>query len=173
MKIPGNRQMTRDECRFHWRRLVVWFQWFVIDLVWLIALAAVVVFVLWVTSNTAETSWSSEGLKVALAIGAVIGFLFKYSRDCERECLEIFERYNKKFAELGITEEKLLGDDQLAEKYLDLCSEEYLLYLQGRIHPAIWRSWATGMLGYLQIGSIKELLGDGKRYYGLTVERLR
>lgn len=129
----------------------------------------------WVINVATEESWSSEGMKVALAAGAVLAFLHKHSLECDRECLRLFEQYNEKFAKLKITKSKLQEVDAgypLLEEYLDLCSEEYLLFLQGRIHPTIWRSWATGMREYLQLKEAKALLGDGSRYYGLTLNRI-
>jgi hypothetical protein len=66
---------------------------------------------------------------------------------------------------LTATERKMIVD------YLNLCAEEFLWYKKKRIDEAVWLSWENGMLYYLKIKPIKDIVESEKKqkdsYYGL------
>jgi hypothetical protein len=152
----------------HW---VVRAQWLIFDLVWPITGLWLLLFGIAAVDASSISPWSSEWTKIVLAIGAALAFLHKHALDSEKECLRLFSHYNESFRRLGVTSEKLKSDPNTLEEYVDLSAEEYLLYVQGRIHPTIWRTWGRGMLHY--VDEISGTLKDGRRHYGLTPERLK
>lgn len=63
---------------------------------------------------------------------------------------------------------------QLIKDYFNFCAEEFLWYKRGRIPKCVWTSWKDGMLFYLNLEPVKELLeGEEEQsnsYYGFFEE---
>lgn len=106
-----------------------------------------------------------------IAAGISISFGFRqYRIENDKILKELFilfnDKYDKKFNNcLNVIEKKTIEnpDYQLLEceqaliiDYLNLCAEEYLWYMKGRIDPLAWSSWEKGMKYYLSIRSIKK-----------------
>jgi hypothetical protein len=124
-----------------------------------------------------------------VAAGISISFGFRQSRiENDKIFKELFlmfnEKYDKKFnnylneidkkttenPEYQLTKE----ESELIIDYLNLCAEEYLWKLKGRIDPLVWSSWEKGMKYYLSIKSIKKHIEKEKTqkesYYGFFEE---
>jgi hypothetical protein len=39
----------------------------------------------------------------------------------------------------------------------NLCAEEYFFYLQGYIHPEVWKAWENGMKYFLDTKKLKKI----------------
>ena len=123
---------------------------------------------------------------LALACGwevlvPIIGFGYFLNRQylAETEMLwDLLKYFNKKYAD-NIAEFSLLYKNDNSNNlinYLNLCSEEYLLYTQGYVPPIVWKTWRKGMykkLEYCEDSAHKELGDDGAEYYGLTWEEIK
>jgi len=93
-------------------------------------------------------------------------FNLKYDRKFNDMLNEIEHDYNtKNNYELSQKQKLKLND------YLNLCAEEYLWFQKGRITDAVWDSWESGMIYYLNITCINNYIIQQKSqmnsYYGL------
>ncbi|OJY92116.1 MAG: hypothetical protein BGP13_08085 [Sphingobacteriales bacterium 40-81] len=91
------------------------------------------------------------------------------------------QRYDERFnnilndidAKTQLQEAYILTESEknLVVDYLNLCAEEYLWYKKQRIDKSAWLSWENGMIYYLKIRPIKEIVEREKKqkdsYYGL------
>ena len=111
----------------------------------------------------------------------IIGFGYFLNRQylAETEMLwDLLKYFNGKYTD-NITEFSLLYKNDNSNNlinYLNLCSEEYLLYTQGYVPPIVWKTWRKGMykkLEYCEDSAHKELGDDGAEYYGLTWEEIK
>ena len=63
------------------------------------------------------------------------------------------------------------NDRLLIIDYLNFCSEEYLWYDKGRIPENVWQSWENGMLYFLNLKPINQIVQSQNKqknsYYGL------
>lgn len=121
-----------------------------------------------------------------IAAGISISFgIRQYKIENDKMFKELFSAFNQKYDEkfndylndidskvqqqeayvLTATERKIIVD------YLNLCAEEFLWYKKKRIDEAVWLSWENGMLYYLKIKPIKDIVESEKKqkdsYYGL------
>jgi len=82
------------------------------------------------------------------------------------DVLNKLDREIKNNLDVSITENRELIID-----YLNFCSEEFLWYKKGRIPFTVWKSWKKGMLYFLNLPSIKEIVVEQycqkDSYYGL------
>jgi len=92
------------------------------------------------------------------------------------------ERYDKLNDDLYDIQARKGAVDEAGRKrlidYFNLCSEEFLFYQEGYIHPVVWRAWCRGVLSYLKAPHIRavwdeEVERDKDSYYGLTADTLR
>ena len=91
------------------------------------------------------------------------------------------QRYDERFnnilndidAKTQLQEAYILTESEknLVVDYLNLCAEEYLWYKKQRIDKSAWLSCENGMIYYLKIRPIKEIVEREKQqkdsYYGL------
>lgn len=95
-----------------------------------------------------------------------IMFNAKYD-DKFNECLNSIEKHTIDNCDYKLTNE----EEALIIDYLNLCAEEYLWFLKGRIDDLVWVSWESGMKYYFNIKSIKKIVDIQKEqkdsYYGL------
>ena len=138
---------------------------------------------------------------LALACGwevlvPLIGFGYFLNRQylAETEMLwDLLKYFNKKYADNITKFSDLHKNDNLNNliNYLNLCSEEYLLYMQGYVPPIVWKTWCLGMLEKMACGKkccyrgsnadcnkcceyrARIELGNGEKYYGLTWEEIK
>ena len=76
----------------------------------------------------------------------------------------LFTRFNERYAtlhpalQLAMREEGVLPQSSrdTLSAYFNLCAEEYLFYVEGRILPCVWQSWCRGMREYLNHRRIVE-----------------
>ena len=97
---------------------------------------------------------------------------------------ELFEKFNKRFnkmnEDLNAIREGLYPESasrkakNIAQDYLNLCSEEYLCYKRGLIKVDIWKVWLSGIEYYLCkedacITKVfaEEMINAPESYYGL------
>lgn len=94
-----------------------------------------------------------------------IGFNFKYDKFFNNTLNKI--DINKHDSNFKLSQK----EDALIKDYLNLCAEEYLWYVKGRIDKSVWTSWENGMVYYLNISCINKIVLDEKNqkdsYYGL------
>ncbi len=95
-------------------------------------------------------------------------FNCKYDRQFN-DVLNKLDREIKSDLEVSIPENRDLIID-----YLNFCSEEYLWYKKGRIPFTVWTSWKNGMLYFLNLPPIYEIVSEQfnqkESYYGLFEE---
>ena len=64
----------------------------------------------------------------------------------------------------------MIGSPKVID-YLNFCSEEYLWYDNGRIPENVWQSWENGMLYFLNLKPINQIVQSQNKqknsYYGL------
>ena len=95
----------------------------------------------------------------ALATGTV-GFCYFVQQQKLAEIRlfkELFTEFNRRYdtlnGDLYDIRTGIRAIDEAARKtlidYFNLCSEEFLFYQEGYIHPIVWRSWCRGTLWYL------------------------
>ncbi len=121
------------------------------------------------------------------AIAGVFYFVQKQKLDEFKLFSDLFKEFNKRYTDLSIELSRIVKvareSDAVAEedkvllcKYYDLCAEEYLFWMEDRIHKDVWKAWRDGIARYLAVGAIKRYfkseIKDGS-YYGLTLTALR
>jgi hypothetical protein len=106
---------------------------------------------------------------VASLVGAFTGYLgiLRQTIDDDKVFRELFITFNSRYSDetndllnsLRIENGKLLEDSDklLIIDYFNLCSEEYLWFLKGRIPFNVWKAWEAGIVVNLSISSVKEL----------------
>lgn len=134
-----------------------------------------------------------ENKELESVIAIVIGYIgllynlinYKIAHDVFFK--ELFGEFNSRFDKLndalnqifdGETKIELDGKAKSKETlicdYLNLCAEEYLWYMKGRVEPYVWKAWSEGMKYYLNNPHIKEVYHKQKEernsYYGLIEE---
>jgi hypothetical protein len=143
--------------------------------------------------NSALMQFSSEAtativaaLITALPTGAIAYAAFCISKnqstfDIKKAQREIFIEYNRQFDKLndelnniieGHIHNNTNAADAIIQDYLNLCSEEYLMKIEGFISDKVWRNWKTGIVFYLQYESVRKVFRREKlrahaSYYGL------
>ncbi|MFD1314241.1 hypothetical protein [Namhaeicola litoreus] len=120
-----------------------------------------------------------EIIKLELFIGLIAIFTTLYFSlnkswlDHDKIFIDLFHQMNTKFDELNedlnsIREfGKPMNDrnpDAVIQDYLNLCSEEYLWYMKGRIDESVWVAWKAGMNYYLESDIIKSYFISQKPY---------
>ena len=126
-----------------------------------------------------------EIIGAILATGISISFgVRQYKMENDKMFKELFENFNSKYDDkfndrLNKIDEdyqnnKLTIDEKdmlLIIDYLNFCSEEYLWYRKGRIPEIVWQSWENGMLYFLNLEPINNIIQTQKKqktsYYGL------
>lgn len=123
--------------------------------------------------------------KIEIVLGVIGLFmtlvisLNQYWIEYDKMFKELFQDFNIKFNKLNKYLNKIpieLSDnkDDIIQKYLNLCSEEYLWYKKDRIDKEVWDAWKIGMEFYLKNPNIKRVFNDEKKYnvsyYGLFNE---
>jgi hypothetical protein len=127
-----------------------------------------------------------EILAAIIAIGISLSLgLRQYEMENDRIFKELFiafnEKYDTKFnGRLNEIDEKYKKENDyaltsieisLVIDYFNLCAEEYLWYTKKRIPKIVWNSWENGMVYYLNIKPINDILIMEKNqpdsYYGL------
>lgn len=129
-----------------------------------------------------------EVIGVIMATGISISFgIRQYKIENDKIFKELFTEFNSKYdikynnilnkidreinnnLSISISENRDLIID-----YLNFCSEEYLWYKKGRIPPIVWNSWKEGMLYFLNLPQIKEIVLEQSNqkdsFYGLFEE---
>jgi hypothetical protein len=107
--------------------------------------------------------WPDAFSQVALpGVGLLLGlvyFLQKQKLEEVRLFKELFASFNDKYKGMDEKLGRVLANDRgsLSEDekatlvdYLNLCSEEYLFYRRGYIHPSAWDTWWKGMVHNLR-----------------------
>ena len=123
---------------------------------------------------------------IATSVGALLSsayFIQKQKIEETTLFIELFEKFNARYAELGskleeitrVPEAERLDNEEkeMLVRYFNLCAEEYLMYERGYIYTNVWRAWCHGMRAYFEHPRIKdywreEMAGDS--YYGLEKE---
>jgi predicted membrane channel-forming protein YqfA (hemolysin III family) len=125
------------------------------------------------------------GAVLATGISLSIG-VRQYKIENDKMFKELFEAFNKKYdckfnnrfnqldEFLSKDPDFTLKDEQdrlLIIDYLNFCSEEYLWYTKGRVPEIVWNSWEEGMLYFLNLKPINQVVQIQKiqknSYYGL------
>jgi hypothetical protein len=123
---------------------------------------------------------------IATVTGAALGIFYFFQKQMLDES-QLFEklftgfneRYGKIQPKLGRIHSGHLKDPEELEavlnEYFNLCAEEYLFYVEGRIHPRTWQAWCHGMLLQLRnpvIGGHWVKLVKPESHYGITREEI-
>ena len=108
-----------------------------------------------------------------LITGFTLSFNYRAHRiEKDKIFNELFEEFNQKYQDeycealskikdsVGEGKEMSLSTQDFDKiiGYLNLCAEEYLWFIRGRIPHKVWNSWEAGMISYLQLDPIKEAL---------------
>lgn len=119
-----------------------------------------------------------------IATGISISFgIRQYKVENDKIFKELFSSFNRKYNEKfnealnniyrGSDNEKHIlseKDKLVIADYLNFCAEEYLWFTKDRIPDCVWNSWKDGMLFFLKLEPIKEILKKEKEqsssYYG-------
>ncbi|MCC9043717.1 hypothetical protein LNQ81_13645 [Myroides sp. M-43] len=153
--------------------------------------ALIVVIVIIVYSILPESKLRDEKNVLTLVTATMAGIiaiylgLVKQNLDDDKLFQELFLHFNSRYDnDLNdlfneLREEK---DDQreltkeerlLVIDYFNLCSEEYLWHIRGRLLPEVWNAWEQGIIANLKIPKVKELFdkeclneNSRKSYYG-------
>lgn len=112
------------------------------------------------------------GLALGGGITAYLGIL-KQTIESDKVFRELFIAFNSRYSDqtndllnklriesnynLNINEKLIIID------YFNLCSEEYLWYLKGRIPSKVWEAWLAGIIVNLKIPKVKELFENETR----------
>jgi hypothetical protein len=123
---------------------------------------------------------------IATVTGAALGIFYFFQKQMLDES-QLFEklftgfneRYGKIQSKLSHIHGGHLEDSEEVEtvlnEYFNLCAEEYLFYVEGRIHPRAWQAWCHGMLLQLKNPLIHEYWGKlvkSQSHYGITLEEI-
>ena len=127
-----------------------------------------------------------EIIGAVLATGISISFgVRQYKMENDKMFKELFESFNNRYdvkfnnklneidAIYRIDKQLVIeGNDKLLIiDYLNFCSEEYLWYKKGRIPEIVWESWENGMIYFLNLEPIINIIQTQKEqkasYYGL------
>jgi hypothetical protein len=129
-----------------------------------------------------------EVLGAIIATGISLSFgIRQYKIENDKMFKELFQefnlKYDKKFNKtLNKIDKKIKRDlsvsidkkRDLIIDYINFCSEEYLWYKKKRIPLDVWTSWKKGMLYFLNLPPIKEIVLEQycqkDSYYGLFDE---
>ncbi len=78
-------------------------------------------------------------------ISATLGVL-SYRQNSAKVELEIFEKYNRRYEDINekLEMENIEGYNTVLNKYINLCSEEYLLFKRNLVSNDIWNDWKIG-----------------------------
>jgi len=128
----------------------------------------------------------TEIIGAVLATGISLSFgVRQYKMENDKMFKELFEnfnsrydiKFNNKLNEIDATykiDKNLVieGNDRLLViDYLNFCSEEYLWYNKRRIPENVWQSWENGMLYFLNLKPINQVVQTQNKqknsYYGL------
>ena len=118
---------------------------------------------------------------------AVLGFSYFVQQQKLAETAlfkDLFTEFNRRYDALNEplslidgTSEQLKSDQrQTIVDYFNLCSEEYLFFLEGYILRAAWRSWCAGMLCYFEREPFRSVWTEECKtnsYYGLSVDAIK
>ncbi len=125
---------------------------------------------------------------LSLIIISGISYFFgyiKYSMESDRLFKELFTEFNKKYDEkfnnllnnIDSNKESYVLTEQdkyLIIDYFNMCAEEYLWYKKNRISKDVWLSWKSGMIYYMKLEKIQQILQEQEiqknSYYGLFDE---
>jgi hypothetical protein len=88
------------------------------------------------------------------------------------------DRYDNQINSLRLEPRDLLDDEKiLVIDYFNLCAEEYLWMIKGRIPKDVWNAWKAGIMNNLEVPQVCELFMAETRtytgkasYYGLYDE---
>ncbi len=127
-----------------------------------------------------------EIIGAVLATGISLAFGFRqYTMENDKMFKELFGEFNRKYdskfndklnkidAFIKVGNQLVLEDSDklIIIDYLNFCSEEYLWYSKGRIPEIVWNSWENGMIYFLNLKPINEVVLTQKKqktsYYGL------
>ncbi len=130
-----------------------------------------------------------EILVAVIATGVSLSLgIRQYRTENDKLFKELFYDFNKKYDstfnntlnsidiefkekgnyELSISDRKIIID------YINMCAEEYLWYTKNRIPSEVWISWKNGMIYFMNIKPINEIVINQKiqkdSFYGLFDE---
>ena len=102
----------------------------------------------------------TTAINVVTMLLAVITFVVSACQYRRQQKLSFFEKYTARYQYLmeHMPEEFFSAYDKMLEEgkkkeishyirlYLDLCSEEYMLYKDGRIDKTVWKEWKEGIV---------------------------
>lgn len=102
----------------------------------------------------------TTAINVVTMLLAVITFVVSACQYRRQQKLSFFEKYTARYQYLmeHMPEEFFFAYDKMLEEgkkkeishyirlYLDLCSEEYMLYKDGRIDKTVWKEWKEGIV---------------------------
>lgn len=111
---------------------------------------------------------------------ALIYFVQKQKLDEDRLVRDLFRDFNDRYdairADLNSV---LIGNGDLApqetitaDRYLNLCAEEYFFYSTGRVPERVWKAWSLGMISLLKCPRMLEYAGKELKsdsYYGFSL----
>ncbi|PQJ31107.1 hypothetical protein BST92_03830 [Nonlabens arenilitoris] len=120
---------------------------------------------------------------IATGISLSIAFMQSKIQD-DRMFQELFTDFNKKYdtefrnqlddivdKHKNSVETITDDDEELIVRYFNLCAEEYLWRRKYRIPDEVWKAWENGMIYYLNVPVINNILIKQKAqfdsYYGL------
>lgn len=139
----------------------------------ILALAALVAVTIW------PPILSEAGVP---GVGLLLGFIYFLQKQKLQETKlfkELFVAFNNEYGAMSEklesawreTDEDLSDEDKATlVQYLNLCSEEFLFYERGYIHPSAWKTWAKGMLSNLSKKRVCQFAKTELKencYYGL------
>jgi hypothetical protein len=152
-----------------------------IDILLINILTLVMIVIFYYNFNIAKEILAAIfGIGISLSIG-----ILQYKIENDKIFKELFKeftikydiKFNDKLNEIDISFKnnnnyKIKNEDiPLIIDYLNFCSEEYLWYIKGRISENVWESWENGMLYFLNLGPINQIVqtqkGQKSSYYGL------
>jgi predicted membrane channel-forming protein YqfA (hemolysin III family) len=139
------------------------------------------IFLIYYFGNRLEIIGAVLATGISLSIG-----VRQYKIENDKMFKELFEAFNKKYDckfnnRFNQLDELLNKDPDFTLKdevdrlliidYLNFCSEEYLWYTKGRVPEIVWNSWEEGMLYFLNLKPINQVVQIQKiqknSYYGL------
>lgn len=160
-----------------------------LDVIIINGISVLIVLILILFANASKEIIDVEKLIAPImAAGISISFgVRKYKIDNDNMFKELFTQFNKKYDKLNDVlilienefnnnKDKYSLNDNVENKrkvidYLNLCSEEFLWKTKGRIDEKVWVEWEKGMLYWLNLKPIKEIviqeLEYSDSYYGL------
>lgn len=110
-------------------------------------------------------------IKILGFVGASYFFAQKYFFNDDKFFVDLFLKFNSRFEALSIDLNKEDVSVLFIDQYINLCSEEFLMYQKGYIPEVVWASWVDGMFFYFSKAKFSKVLEDrfeseGDSYYG-------